>query len=93
MVNYFPDVVGVLGLKREVKRVVLEKLVDPRQVRFLEKFEREFHEEETVLESQNFDTKAASRLGCAHIFLGDKAAFCPGAIFVSRPEEGSTDSV
>ncbi|KAM3190597.1 hypothetical protein ACQJBY_068564 [Aegilops geniculata] len=83
--------VGVLGLKREVERIVLEKPVDPRQVRFLEKFEREFHEEATVLESQNFDTKAANRLGCAHNFSGDKA-FCPGAIFISRLEEGSTNS-
>jgi hypothetical protein len=73
MVNDFPEVVGVLGLKREVERVVLENPVDPRQFRFLEKFESKFHEEAAVLESQNFDTKAASRLGCAHIFSSNKA--------------------
>ena len=83
---------GVWGLICEVERVVLEEPVHTRQVKFQEKFESEFHEEAVVLESQNFHTKLAGCLGSAHIFLGDKA-FYPRTIFVSHPEEGSTDSV
>ena len=68
MVNNFPEVVGVLGLKREVKRVVLEKLVDPRQVRFLEKFESRLHEEAVILEKQVFDPKTTNWFWFANIF-------------------------
>jgi hypothetical protein len=59
---------------------------------FLEQFEGEFHEKAVVLESQVFDTKPASHLGSANIFPSDKA-FCPGAVFISCPKEGSTDGV
>ena len=40
----------VWGFICEVERVVLEEPVHPRQVKFWEKFEREFHEEAVVLD-------------------------------------------